>query len=144
MTFKQANSLTLVQLRWLFIEQMCPEWAHIQLVSYKKVVTAFFDIDNLVQLLKQLSNSRQIWQNFKITLDKEKYRDHFLDDIFVHKLAKFQLFGSFWSGVITIFVKYQKIPFFCYFLAIVWPKPIIIFKIIKYHNQKPVGSGNIC
>ena len=45
-------------------------------------------------------------QNSKNTKINKKCRDAILDNIILHNLAKFQLSRSFWTWVISIFVKY--------------------------------------
>ena len=48
-------------------------------------------------------------KNSKITKIIKKCLDAILDNIILHNLAKFQLSRSFWTWVISIFVRYQKI-----------------------------------
>ena len=48
-------------------------------------------------------------KNSKNTKIIKKCRDAILDNIILHNLAKVQLSRSFWTWVISIFVKYQKI-----------------------------------
>ena len=66
-------------------------------------------------------------------------QDHFLYNIIVHILPKFQLSLSFWTG--TIFVKYQKISFSI--LAIFSPKTVKILRIIEYHDQNQLDHENL-
>ena len=67
---------------------------------------AFFDIlciflnfakivETLVKILKKWSNFRQICQTLKKYIKYQKSLAHSLDNIIVHKLAKFQLSISF-------------------------------------------------
>ena len=78
------------------------------------IISVFFEI---------LPFSSKIWpflRNFGQILDKngkifknaqviKNRRVAILDNIILHNLAKFQLSRSFWTWVISIFVKYQKI-----------------------------------
>ena len=60
----------------------------------------------------------------KITQIIKKSCDWILDNIILHNLATFQLCRSFYTWVISIFVKYQKIAFLLFwtFFHIKWSK----------------------
>ena len=90
-------------------------------IIISKIATRGFLI--IWALLKILPFSSKIWPKFlkngqifdengkisKNTQIIKKRRVAILDNIMLHNLVKFQLSRSFWTWVISIFVKYQKI-----------------------------------
>ena len=90
-------------------------------IILSKIASRHFSI--ILVFLEFLTFSPKIWpfsrdfgqilgenvKNSKNTKIIKKCRDAILDNIILHNLAKFQLSRSFWTWVISIFVKYQKI-----------------------------------
>ena len=77
-------------------------------------------VQNLTKIPGQIlnENCNQKYSNH------QKRRVQILHNIIVHNLAKFQLSRSFWTWVISIFVRYQEIKIFCFwpFLHLNWPE----------------------
>ena len=95
-------------------QQMQSRW--LQLLS-KSFWTTYKTILETLSALgafwpKSLKNCQILGENAKNSKNTniiKKCRDAILDNIIIHNLAKFQLSRSFWTWVISIFVKYQKI-----------------------------------
>ena len=72
----------------------------------------------------------------------KKCRNAILDDMIFYNLAIFQLSRSFWTWVIFIFLKYQKIAILC-FLVFSHLKWSIFFKFVVNDDLQPVRSWNL-
>ena len=91
-------------------------WVFLEILPFSSKIWPF--LRNFGQILDK---NGKIFKNAQIIKNR---RVAILDNIILHNLAKFQLSRSFWTWVISIFVKYLKIAIlrFLQFFHLNWSK----------------------
>ena len=91
-------------------------WVFLEILPFSSKIWPF--LRNFGQILDK---NGKIFKNAQIIKNR---RVAILDNIILHNLAKFQLSRSFWTWVISIFVKYLKIAIlrFWQFFHLNWSK----------------------
>ena len=91
-------------------------WVFLEILPFSSKIWPF--LRNFGQILDE---NGKIFKNAQIIKNR---RVAILDNIILHNLAKFQLSRSFWTWVISIFVKYLKIAIlrFWQFFHLNWSK----------------------
>ena len=91
-------------------------WVFLEILPFSSKIWPF--LRNFGQILDK---NGKIFKNAQIIKNR---RVAILDNIILHNLAKFQLSRSFWTWVISIFVKYLKIAIlrFWQFFPLNWSK----------------------
>ena len=91
-------------------------WVFLEILPFSSKIWPF--LRNFGQILDE---NGKIFKNAQIIKNR---RVAILDNIILHNLAKFQLSRSFWTWVISIFIKYLKIAIlrFWQFFHLNWSK----------------------